>query len=58
MNVPGRAGGNWRWRWQEDMPLLPAFEWLKELTETSKRWDPGISGHPKAPESVVVQVGE
>lgn len=58
MNVPGRAGGNWRWRWQEDTPLLPALEWLKELTETSRRSDQGISGQPKTSESVVVQVGQ
>ena len=58
MNVPGRAVGNWRWRWQEDTPLLPALEWLKELTETSKRSGPGISGQPKASESVVVKVGQ
>jgi 4-alpha-glucanotransferase len=58
MNVPGRAGGNWRWRWQEDTPLLPALEWLKELTETSKRSDQVISGQPKTSESVVVQVGQ
>jgi 4-alpha-glucanotransferase len=37
MNVPGRASGNWRWRCPEDMLSLPAFQWLQELTETSKR---------------------
>lgn len=37
MNVPGRADGNWRWRCTEDMLLLPAFQWLHELTETSHR---------------------
>jgi 4-alpha-glucanotransferase len=37
MNVPGRASGNWRWRFREDMLSLPAFQWLQELTETSKR---------------------
>jgi 4-alpha-glucanotransferase len=45
MNVPGRAGGNWRWRYREDVPLLPAFEWLQELTETSKRSSPGVAAH-------------
>jgi len=59
MNVPGRAGGNWRWRWQEDIPLLPAVEWLKELTETSKRSDASIPGQQgklasAAPASVVL----
>jgi 4-alpha-glucanotransferase len=37
MNVPGRADGNWRWRSPEDMLSSPAFEWLQELTESSKR---------------------
>jgi 4-alpha-glucanotransferase len=37
MNVPGRAGGNWRWRVTEEMLLTGAFEWLRELTERSKR---------------------
>jgi 4-alpha-glucanotransferase len=58
MNVPGRAGGNWRWRWQEDIPSLPPLEWLKELTETSKRWSPATPGQQKAPERVVAQVGQ
>jgi len=43
MNVPGRASGNWRWRCPEDMLSLPAFQWLKQLTETSKRTGPGIT---------------
>jgi 4-alpha-glucanotransferase len=37
MNVPGRAGGNWRWRVTEAMLSTAAFEWLRELTERSKR---------------------
>ena len=37
MNVPGRAEGNWRWRCTEDMLSLPAFQWLRDLTEASKR---------------------
>jgi 4-alpha-glucanotransferase len=37
MNVPGRAEGNWRWRSTEDMLSDAAFEWLGDLTETSKR---------------------
>jgi 4-alpha-glucanotransferase len=41
MNVPGRSSGNWRWRCREDMLLLPAFQWLQELTATSKRSGPG-----------------
>jgi 4-alpha-glucanotransferase len=37
MNVPGRASGNWRWRSPEGMLADRAFDWLQELTETSKR---------------------
>ena len=42
MNVPGRAGGNWRWRIQEDMLTDRAFDWLRELTDSSKRLGPNI----------------
>jgi 4-alpha-glucanotransferase len=37
MNVPGHGEGNWRWRCPEGMFSDPAFEWLRELTERSKR---------------------
>ena len=37
MNVPGRADGNWRWRVLVDMLSSPAFGWLQELTEGSRR---------------------
>ena len=37
MNVPGRVDGNWSWRCHGDMLSLPAFEWLKELTDRSRR---------------------
>ena len=37
MNVPGRAAGNWGWRCREDMLSQSTFEWLRNLTETSKR---------------------
>ena len=37
MNVPGRAGGNWRWRCREDMLSLVALQWLHDLTGASKR---------------------
>ena len=37
MNVPGRADGNWRWRFSEEMLFLTAFEWLQEVTERSRR---------------------
>jgi 4-alpha-glucanotransferase len=37
MNVPGRADGNWRWRVREEMLSSDAFQWLRDLTEASKR---------------------
>jgi len=37
MNVPGRAGGNWKWRFTESMLSEAAFRWLLELTESSGR---------------------
>jgi len=37
MNVPGRAAGNWRWRYREDMLSPSTVQWLRNLTETSKR---------------------
>jgi len=50
MNVPGRAAGNWRWRFPEDKLSLPAFAWLQELTETSKRLGPATTGQQRTPE--------
>jgi len=38
MNVPGRANGNWCWRFTEQMLSRTAFEWLRDLTERSKRY--------------------
>jgi 4-alpha-glucanotransferase len=37
MNVPGLANGNWCWRFTEQMLSTTAFEWLRDLTERSKR---------------------
>ena len=37
MNVPGRPDGNWRWRSTEDMLSSRNFQWLQELTESSRR---------------------
>ena len=37
MNVPGRANGNWRWRFTDKMVSTTAFEWLRDLTKSSKR---------------------
>jgi 4-alpha-glucanotransferase len=41
MNVPGRAGGNWRWRCTADMASDGAFEWLRDLTKRSGRLQGG-----------------
>jgi 4-alpha-glucanotransferase len=38
MNVPGRADGNWAWRCREDMLSDAAFQWLGDLTKSSKRF--------------------
>jgi 4-alpha-glucanotransferase len=37
MNVPGRAGGNWRWRFTEDMLSGQAIEWVRDLTKSTSR---------------------
>jgi 4-alpha-glucanotransferase len=37
MNVPGQAGGNWRWRLTDDMLSPSAFDWLRDLTKQSNR---------------------
>ena len=37
MNVPGRLGGNWQWRFTEGTLSTTAFQWLRELTERSER---------------------
>jgi 4-alpha-glucanotransferase len=37
MNMPGRAGGNWRWRCTEDMLSASAFQWLRDLTTAANR---------------------
>jgi 4-alpha-glucanotransferase len=46
MNVPGRAGGNWRWRCTEDDLSAPVFERLRDLTTASKRM-PSIARTPR-----------
>jgi 4-alpha-glucanotransferase len=40
MNIPGSASGNWRWRCPNDIECSTAFQWLRELTESSKRVEP------------------
>jgi len=37
MNMPGCAGGNWRWRCTEELLTDEPFEWLRELTACSNR---------------------
>jgi 4-alpha-glucanotransferase len=43
MNVPGRAGGNWRWRMAENMMSDSAFERLRDLTKNSTRLPESIA---------------
>ena len=50
MNVPGRAGGNWGWRFTEEELSAGAFQWLRELTQVSKRSAPGITVQQEARE--------
>jgi len=40
MNVPGSPLGNWRWRCTDGMLSASAFQWLRDLTETSNRSSP------------------
>ncbi|MBV8050328.1 MAG: 4-alpha-glucanotransferase, partial [Acidobacteriaceae bacterium] len=40
MNIPGRASGNWCWRFQGDLASLQDFRWLRDLTEMSERVEP------------------
>ena len=54
MNVPGRASGNWRWRSSENVVTDRAFNWLQDLTRTSKRW--GASAGPQTIEHESVSV--
>jgi 4-alpha-glucanotransferase len=37
MNLPGRAEGNWHWRFTEDMLTPEALGWLRDLTQASGR---------------------
>jgi len=49
--VPGRADGNWRWRFSENAMSSPVFDWLRELTENSQRIGPGAKTNPVKVES-------
>jgi 4-alpha-glucanotransferase len=44
MNVPGQAGGNWRWRCTETMISASALEPLSNLTKSSNRQGPSPAG--------------
>jgi 4-alpha-glucanotransferase len=37
MNIPGRAGGNWRWRLTDELLSPAAFDWLAHLTKETNR---------------------
>jgi len=39
MNVPGRTEGNWRWCCTEEMRNGQAFEWVRNLTNASNRFE-------------------
>jgi 4-alpha-glucanotransferase len=55
MNIPGQASGNWRWRCPADLESSPAFRWLRELTELSKRVEPEKIQEPTNEERSGVQ---
>jgi 4-alpha-glucanotransferase len=50
MNIPGKAGGNWRWRCPDGVEFSTAFQWLRELTELSKRVEPEKIDEPEIDE--------
>jgi 4-alpha-glucanotransferase len=37
MNIPGLAGGNWRWRCAGELLTHQRFDWLRDLTRHAKR---------------------
>ena len=37
MNVPGRAEGNWSWRYTKELLSRADFHWLRDLTTSSNR---------------------
>jgi 4-alpha-glucanotransferase len=41
MNLPGRADGNWRWRFEKDQIDVRTQERLAELTAVYSRWNGG-----------------
>ncbi len=49
MNAPGRAQGNWRWRWANSAPSQQAFRCLAELTSTA-----GRTRNPQPPAVAVI----
>lgn len=51
MNTPGRADGNWRWRSTAEMLSDSAFEWLRELTKSTRRSGVSIAPAVKAMEA-------
>ena len=48
MNVPGRAVGNWRWRFTPAMLSSTSFDWLRNLTENSQRCPTEATNVPSA----------
>jgi len=59
MNVPGRPAGNWRWRVRPEMLLPSAFEWLREVTTSSRRTEmPGDQVDSQNDKSVPTTLSE
>jgi len=57
MNVPGQAGGNWRWRLSDDLLSPAAFDWLANLTNKTNRSAVALqaAGSPALQETEVTQ---
>jgi 4-alpha-glucanotransferase len=51
-NVPGREEGNWRWRSTESMLSSPAVQWLRDLTERSRRSGTGFPISSSSPRTL------
>jgi 4-alpha-glucanotransferase len=54
MNMPGQAGGNWRWRLTDELLSPAAFDWLADLTKETNR---ASSTGGSAPAPVVHSAG-
>jgi 4-alpha-glucanotransferase len=55
MNIPGQAGGNWRWQLTDDLLSPAAFDWLRDLTRDTNR-SPVVFAPAKVPEPEEIEV--